>query len=57
MKADIKRNINELDVELKRLVQRKDTPVDPKATKTGNQLLDEYSHLLAGDAKKEYKEA
>jgi predicted transcriptional regulator len=28
MKADIQRNINELDLELKRLVQRKDTPID-----------------------------
>lgn len=57
MKADIKRNINELDVELKRLVQRKSTPIDPNAVKSQGQLLDEYSHLLAGDAKKEYKEA
>jgi hypothetical protein len=38
-------------------VQRKDTPIDHTAKKTSAQLVDEYSHLLAGEAKKEYKEA
>lgn len=33
VKADIKRNINELDVELKRLVMRNNEPVDPNAVK------------------------
>jgi len=46
VKADIKRNINELDVELKRLVQRKNDPIDHNAYKTPHQLTDEYSHLL-----------
>lgn len=46
MKADIKKNINELDVELKRLVQRKNEPIDHNATKDNQQLFDDYSHLL-----------
>jgi hypothetical protein len=57
VKADIKRNFNELDVELKRLVMRNNEPIDPNAVKPASQLIDEYAHLLQGEAKKEYKEA
>jgi len=46
VKADITRNINELDVELKRLVQRRNSPIDPNAVKSSQQLVDEYAHLL-----------
>ena len=57
MEADSQMNRNELEVELKRLVQRKNEPIDPNAPKDNAQLFDDYSHLLQGEAKKEYKEA
>lgn len=31
--------------------------MDPDVVKSSGQLVDEYSHLLQGEAKKEYKEA
>lgn len=46
MKADIQKNIHELDNELKRLVTRKNDVIDPNAPKSSKQLVDEYSHLL-----------
>jgi hypothetical protein len=33
VKADIKNNINGLDVELKRMIQKRNEPVDPNAVK------------------------
>lgn len=52
--ADVTREINELHLELPGLRQNK---VAPGVEKTAAQLIDEYAHLLQGDAKKDYKEA
>lgn len=57
MKADITSNINELDVVLKKLVtQNNSLNQVPDENKPTGQLMEEYSHLLQGDAKRDYKE-
>jgi erythromycin esterase-like protein len=57
MEAAVERNKAECNAEITALVQRKKEPVDHDKIKTKAELFNEYSHLLKGDAKKEYKEA
>lgn len=58
MTADIKRNINELDEDIKLLVKQAANPVDfPRHVKSRQELLDEYAHFMQGKAKDDYKES
>lgn len=57
MEAAVERNKAECNAEITALIQRKKEPVDHDRPKNKNELFEEYSHLLQGDAKKDYKEA
>jgi hypothetical protein len=49
MKADITRNFNELDAEMKRkAIQKSKEAHDPNKEKTFNEMMEENSHLLQG---------
>jgi hypothetical protein len=50
MKADITRNFNELDAEMKRktIAKSKEAAFDPNRVKSFQEMIEENSHLLQG---------
>jgi hypothetical protein len=57
VKADIKNHLSQLNTDLKKIVLGELKPPDFPQLKEEEELIDEYAHLLKGQAKQDYKES